>query len=185
MPLSLSSNSLQFFLFFFYPTLPFDITHFTFLGDKPVDSIIHPSAKSAHLYIHNLTQVSSHAVENIHHTDSTTRPVHDYAHRMAISQAHDAECSELPYGRIINTADASIRQIKAIYCRIIKYGRKINAIYEVAKYGELKQRPHHNCCRKAQTGRHIPCNTLPLRSGHKLKEKQKNSTQTQRNTMHT
>ena len=74
MPLSLSSNSLQFFLFFFYPTLPFDITHFTFLGDKPVDSIIHPSAKSAHLYIHNLTQVSSHAVENIHHTDSTTRP---------------------------------------------------------------------------------------------------------------
>jgi hypothetical protein len=52
---------------------------------------------------------------------------------MALSQAHYAECSELQYGRLINTADASIRQINQIQ-QSHQYGRKFNAIYEVAKY---------------------------------------------------
>jgi hypothetical protein len=49
--------------------------------------------------------------------------------KLALSEAHYAECSEPRYGRIINTADATIRQIKAIYGRIINIADKVNAIY--------------------------------------------------------
>ena len=67
-------------LFQSFLILPFDITHFTFLGDKSIESISNPSAT---LRIYTYSQPDTgfiHAVENIHHTGSTILPLHLQQH---------------------------------------------------------------------------------------------------------
>ena len=78
--LSLSSNKLQSLSSNLFLILPFDITHFTFLGDKSIESISNPSAT---LRIYTYSQPDTgfiHAVENIHHTGSTILPLHLQQH---------------------------------------------------------------------------------------------------------
>ena len=114
----------------------------------------------AHLYILNLIQVSSMQLK------TSTTQVAQYDLYTAMHIEWHSVRRIMQNAQSCNTADSSIRQINQIQ-QSHQYGRKFNAIYEVAKYSWLVQNPYHNCYRKVQKGRHIPCRYCTLRNVHK------------------
>jgi hypothetical protein len=80
-------------------------------------------------------------LKNIHHTGSTifnTSVQHYRTENVTHSGALCRMLRSCNTAEIIDTADATIRQVKAIYGGIIKIRQNINAIYEAAKMRQIE-----------------------------------------------